>query len=74
MDYRYAVIDMAICLKHLRTVSADDATILWWVNSTSAIPLIFTSSVTVVSILARSSADRVGRLITGFSGVAYGLR
>ena len=36
----------AICLKHLRTVSADDATILWWVNSTSAISLIFTSVVT----------------------------
>ena len=36
----------AICLKHLRTVSADDATILGRVNSTSAISLIFTSAVT----------------------------
>ena len=40
----------AICLKHLRTVSADDAIILWWVNSTSAISLIFTSAVTTPPI------------------------
>ena len=40
----------AICLKHLRTVSADDATILRWVNSTSAVLLIFTSAVTTPPI------------------------
>ena len=37
----------AIRLKHLRAVSADDATILWWVKSTSEISPIFTSAVTV---------------------------
>ena len=38
-----------ICLKHLRTVSADDATTLWRVNSTSAISLISPSALTVGS-------------------------
>ncbi len=38
-----------ICLKHLRTVSADDATTLWRVNSTSAISLISPSALTPVS-------------------------
>ena len=36
-----------ICLKHLRTVSADDATTLWRVNSTSAISLISPPALTV---------------------------
>ncbi len=38
-----------ICLKDLRTVSADDATTLWRVNPTSAISLISPSALTVGS-------------------------
>ena len=38
-----------ICLKHLRTVSGDDATTLWRVNSTSAISLISPPALTVGS-------------------------